>query len=222
MKILIGLPAYNEEKVIGKVIAEIKKRKQYDILVVDDGSGDKTAAVAKRARVFVVSHFKNQGLGVSIQTALKFAKKNKYDVLVTFDSDGQHDARDIDRVVRPILASHVDICVGVRDLARKEVPTLRKLILWGSNIFTFLLFGIYSSDSQSGFRAFSRRAIETLELKTARMEVSSEIFAEVKKKKLRYAEVPIRVIYTPYSLAKGQKNSNMFRVAWKLMIKLFR
>jgi glycosyltransferase involved in cell wall biosynthesis len=221
-KILVALPAYNEEKQIGDVIQNIIKHGFENILVVDDGSTDKTVAVSRRADAQVISHFKNSGLGVSLRTALKYAKKFDFDVLVTMDSDGQHDACDINAIIKPILDANADIVIGVRNFNNKNVPFVRRLILKLSNVYTWMLFGVWSRDSQSGFRAFSRRAIEMIVLRSERMEVSSEIFSEINKKQMKFNEVPIKVIYTPYSLQKGQRNSNLFNVSFKLFVKMFR
>lgn len=221
-EILIALPAYNEEKQIGEVIRNIINCGFRNILVVDDGSTDNTKAVANRAEVRVVSHFKNSGLGVSLRTALKYSRRFDFDVLVTMDSDGQHDASDINAIIKPILETHSDIVIGVRNFNSKNVPLVRRIILKLSNVYTWLLFGVWSQDSQSGFRAFSKHAIERIVLRSERMEVSSEVFSEINKNKLKFAEVPIKVIYTPYSLQKGQKNSNLFNVAFKLFVKMFK
>lgn len=222
IKILIAIPAYNEEKVIAGAIKDVRNKGYEYILVVNDGSSDGTKQKAEEAKAMVVSHFKNCGLGVGIRTALKYAQKNKFDILVTFDADGQHKAQDIARVIDPIIKNETDVVVGTRDLNNKYIPKARRIILFLSNLYTWILFGILSHDSQSGFRAFSRLSIERIRLHSERMEVSSEIFAEIVRHRLKYREVPIAVVYTPYSLSKGQKNSNMFRVGFKLFLKLFK
>jgi hypothetical protein len=103
-----------------------------------------------------------------------------------------------------------------------EMPSDRRLLNSLANTLTFVLFGVTTTDSQSGFRAFNRKAIQAIALKTQRMEVSSEIFAEIKRLNLRFSEVPISVIYTDYSRQKGQQNSNKWSVGYKLMLRLFR
>lgn len=221
MKILIALPAYNEEKVIARVIDDVKSFGYQNILVINDGSTDKTGLIAKSRGAFIVSHFKNSGLGVSLRTAISFSKKNEFDALVTMDSDGQHRAEDIQLFIDKIK-SGCDVVVGSRNFKKRTVSIFRRLILFFSNIYTYVLFGVLTNDSQSGFRGFSKNAIESINLRSERMEVSSEIFAEIRRNKLKYGEVLIQAIYTKYSRTKGQKNSNMFRVAWKLLISIFR
>lgn len=220
-KILIALPAFNEEKVIASVIKQIKNEGYANIVVINDGSKDQTKKEAEKAGVFVVSHYKNSGLGVSLKTAMLLAKKNNFDILVTMDSDGQHKARDIKHFVEKIEKGN-DVVVGVRNLKEGQVKKTRRLILFLSDVYTFLLFGVLTHDSQSGFRAFSKKAISSINLRSERMEVSSEVFSEIKRNKLRYSETPIKAVYTKYSLAKGQKNSNMFRVGWKLFMQIFK
>ncbi len=222
MKILIAIPAYNEEKALAKTLRGVKKCGYKNILVVNDGSTDNTKEVAQVAKAYVLSHYKNMGLGVGIRTAILFAKKQKYDALVTFDADGQHDAADIKKILKPVVFGKSDVVVGTRNYHLPQVPYIRRIILFCSNIYTKILFGIYSRDSQSGFRAMSRRAINSINPKGERMEISSEIFYEIKRHGLKYTEVPIKVIYTKYSLSKGQKNSNLFNVGFRLFLKAFR
>jgi hypothetical protein len=116
-----------------------------------------------------------------------------------------------------------DLVIGSRMLQGVlEMPSDRRLLNSLANALTFVLFGVTTTDSQSGFRAFNRKAIQAIALKTQRMEVSSEIFAEIKRLNLRFSEVPISVIYTDYSRQKGQQNSNKWSVGYKLMLRLFR
>lgn len=221
MKLLIALPTYNEEKVIKKTIDSVFAAGYKDVLVVNDGSTDKTLEEIKKTKVIVASHFKNLGLGVAIRTALKFARLKNYDALVTLDSDGQHAVSDIKNVLSGLKDQSADVVIGIRNFQKAKISWIRKLILLFSNLYTWMLFGFYSKDSQSGFRAFSKKAIKAINLKSERMEVSSELFLEIAKNRLKYKEVPIKVIYTKYSLSKGQKNTNMFRVGWKLLLNLF-
>lgn len=224
-KLLVIIPAFNEEKVIGETIRGIKAvlKDKSQILVVDDGSSDRTREVAEREGAIVVRHPINRGLGGALGTGLYWAKANNIDYCVTFDADGQHDPEDLELVMEPVLNGKADVVIGSRALKGwKGIPTDRKLILTLSNLFTWWLFGIKTSDSLSGFRAFDRMAIERINIQTERMEVSNEFFCEIKRNKLRLSEVPIKVIYSDYSRSKGQKNSNAFSVGVKLLLRLFR
>lgn len=225
-KLIIVLPAFNEASVIDQVLENLKRELllisnlQKEIVVVDDGSIDKTSQIAHKHGAMVLKHLINRGLGGALGTGLEYAKMSKADMMVTFDADGQHDAKDISKILNPILNNRADVVIGVRNV--KKMPFDRRVITLFSSIITFIFFGIFCQDTQSGFRAFNLKAINSLKIKTQRMEVSSEFFYGIKKHKLRLIEVPIRVIYTPYSLKKGQKNSNAIKILLKLVLRLFR
>lgn len=225
MKRLVIIPAYNEARVIFHTLTELKKtlrpHGRFDILVIDDGSKDATSSQARRAKVTVVRHQLNRGLGGALGTGLAYARLHCYDLAVTFDADGQHDPKDILKAVKPIETGQADVVVGTRTRLG-HMPADRWFLNWLSNLITFLFFGVWTTDSQSGFRAFSQKALQLIEVKTQRMEVSSEFFAETKKHHLRLTEVPIRVIYTKYSRGKGQTNLNAVNILYKLLLRLFR
>lgn len=224
-KLLVIIPAFNEAEAIGKTVGEVMAAvpKGTSVLVIDDGSNDSTSELAKKAGAVVLRHPINRGLGGALGTGLYWAKINDFDYCVTFDADGQHDPNDLSNVLKPIYSGKADVAIGTRTLLGwGEIPGDRKFILSLSNWLTWWLFGIKTSDSLSGFRAFNRKAIEKIQLRTDRMEVSNEFFSEIKRHKLKLAEVPIRVIYTDYSRSKGQKNSNAVDVGVKLLLRLFR
>ncbi len=225
--LLITIPAYNEQETILKVISKIPKKikgvKEIKILVIDDGSIDSTPYLVEKMGVILIRHIVNCGLGAAIKTAFTYAKKSQTDILVTIDADGQHNPKDLPRVIKPIMNKKWDVVIGSRMIRKyKSMPLRRKAINILANIFTFLLSGIWTTDSQSGYRAFSRKAIKSIDLITQRMEVSSEIFSQIRKNKLTYYEVPIKPIYTNYSLRKGQMIINAPNVILKLLINLAR
>lgn len=224
MKSLVIIPAFNEAEVIASVIATVKKTlSDSDILVIDDGSSDKTAEISRDMKAIVIRHIVNLGLGGAISTGLAYAKTHLYDVAITLDADGQHDPSDALEMIRMIKNDQCDIVIGSRMIGNiDQMPHDRQILNYLANLLTFILFGARTTDSQSGFRAFNRKAITGITIKTQRMEVSSEIFAEIKRLQLRLLEIPIKVIYTPYSRAKGQQNSNKWSVGYKLMLRLFR
>lgn len=226
MKGLIVVPAFNESKLIYKVLKSLPKRlrglSSVDILVINDGSTDTTETEIKRARVSTINHIINRGLGAAIKTGIEYAKKKKFDVMVTFDGDGQHDPKDIPRIIEPIIKSKADLVIGSRFKRKQKIPLDRLVINWFANIATFVFFGVLSTDSQSGLRAFSQKALDNIDFKSDRMEFSSEILLESKKNRLKMIEVPIKSIYTMYSRAKGQKNTNAIPVFIKFLVKLFR
>jgi UDP-N-acetylglucosamine---dolichyl-phosphate N-acetylglucosaminyltransferase len=222
MKVCIVLPAFNEEKVIARVLDSLKREGYNDLIVVDDGSADKTAQVANRHGAEVVRHSINRGLGGALGTGLAAALARDADVIVTFDSDGQHNPKDIKRLISPLKEGIADAVIGSRLVKPKGMPFIRRLGNMGLNIITYVLFGVWTTDSQSGLRAFSRDAARKIDIKTNKMEVSSEIIKEIGRNRLRYHEIPIKPIYTDYSMKHGQKHTNGFRIVAKLLIERLR
>ena len=227
-KLVVILPAFNEAQVVGQVLKDIKKVVEKlpfksEIVVIDDGSQDKTGLVSFQAGVTVLTHRINRGMGASLSTGLEYTKRIKADYAITMDSDGQHDPRDIEKILAPLVKKKAEVVIGSRRLLPDTtMPFYRKLFNFISNLLTWLLFGIWTTDSLSGFRGFSKKAINNIHLKTERMETSNEFFAEIKRNHLQIAEVPIKVIYTQYSQTKGQKPSNAFAIVFRLLLRLFR
>ena len=224
-KLLIVIPAFNEEKVIKTVLNNIPKKIQSSIsvdrLVIDDGSTDKTGIISSRSNTIVVRHFINRGLGAALATGFKYAIIHNYDFVVTFDADGQHSIYDIKTVLMPLLKQKVDVVIGTRIYKNSSMPMIRKIVNYFSNFVTLLLFNIWTTDSQSGLRAFTVESLRKIKIRSQRMEVSSEIYKEISRLKLSFTEVPIQSIYTRYSLQKGQKISNAPNVFWKLLLNKF-
>lgn len=216
MKIIALIPAFNEERTIAEVLE--KTRLFVDrVLVVNDGSSDRTAVIAKAHQAIVVSHVINRGLGAAIGTGFAAARKLGADVVITLDADGQHDPAEIPAFLCAIEQNGADVVIGSRMLIRcTGMPWYRKIAQVLGNLATLVLFGAWVTDSQSGFRAFTAFALEKIEIKTNRMEVSSELVAETKRHQLHLLEVPIKAIYTEYSLSKGQN----FFVGLKTLVKL--
>lgn len=194
----IVIPAYNEEKSIGKVIDGLRKKGYKNIIVVDDGSSDNTYNIAKKKKVVVVRHVINRGLGAALSTGIEAALLLGADYIITFDADDQHYPEDIAKLLEILKNGEADIVIGSRFISKeykKNVPIKYRIGNIGLNIFTFLLFGAWSTDTQSGLRGFNKKAATLIEIKTNRMAVSSEIIAEAKNKKLRIVEVPINIKY---------------------------
>ena len=209
MKTYIVLPAYCEEKVIKKVIESIKKEGYNNIIVVDDGSSDNTYKEAKLTGVIVLKHPINRGKGAATQTGIDAAKLLNADIIVTMDSDGQHDPKDIKNLIKPILNNKADVVIGSRMLTPKDMPKSRLIMNKIANLITYIFFGVMVSDSQSGFRAYNRKAYTSVYTYQDRYEFESEMLGQIKNAKLRIKEVPIKVIYTDYSKNK-YKHMNTF------------
>ncbi len=215
MKIFAVIPAYNEETTIAEVLQKTKPFVD-QIILVNDGSSDQTAQRALAQGVRVVNHSVNRGLGASLGTGFAAAQYLGADAVITLDADGQHDPAEIKKFIEAIEHG-ADVVIGSRMLTGFEgMPWYRQVAQVLGNLVTFCLFGAWVTDSQSGFRAFTRFALQQIQIKTNRMEVSSEIIAEAKRHKLNLVEVPIKAIYTEYSLSKGQS----FFVGLKTLIKL--
>ena len=192
---LACIPAYNEENHIADVI---KKSLLYvdQVVVCDDGSTDDTAKIAKSAGAIVISQ-SNQGYGAAISTLFDYARRNNAKIMVTLDSDGQHNPDQIPLLLDAIITHGVDVSVGSRFLGDTEASGYRKagikIITSAANYGTNLKI----SDSQSGFRAYSRKAISTIHPTEQGMSVSTEILLKISNKGLSLAEVPISIIYGP-------------------------
>lgn len=214
MKLIAIIPAYNEETTIAEVLERTRPFVD-EIVVVNDGSQDRTEEIARLHGATVVTHIINRGLGAAIGTGFTAALRRGADAIVTLDADGQHDPREISRFVEAMDAG-ADAVIGSRMLTRTGMPWYRQVAQVIGNVATFVLFGAFVTDSQSGFRGFTRHALKQIEIRTNRMEVSSELIAEIHRNKLSLKEVPITAIYTEYSLSKGQS----FFVGLKTLAKL--
>jgi glycosyltransferase involved in cell wall biosynthesis len=192
--IIAGIPAYNEEKTIAKVVL-LAQNYVDKVVVCDDGSSDLTAQIAEKLGAVVIKHEKNLGYGAAIRSLFKKAEELNADILLTIDADGQHDAGELPLLVQAVLEDKADIVVGSRFLGeRNHVPTYR---LFGIKLLTKLTGRSVGklTDAQSGFRAYNKKAIKSLHLSERGMGVSAEILIEAKKQGLRVAEVPIKVYY---------------------------
>ena len=195
MKIIIGIPAFNEEKNIGSIVAKLKKK--YDhVIVCDDGSSDMTQTIASSLGAIVVKHPKNLGYGAAIKTIFNEAKKIDGDVLLTFDADGQHQISEIDSVLKPLFENKADIVIGSRFLGNtKDLPKYRKIGIKTITGITNISTGLKISDSQSGFRAYNKKVLEKIIPSEFGMGVSTEILIKSKKENFRISEIPITISY---------------------------
>jgi len=215
-RVVVVIPAFNEERTIVEVIRGLKQRGFTRLIVVDDGSSDRTGELASSEGVIRLCHLLNRGLGGALGTGISAALRLGAEVIVTFDADGQHDPNDIMRLLEPIDMGEAEVVIGSRMLDPRGMPFQRRLANWLANVVTYLLFGGWTTDSQSGLRAFSRRAAARMQIMTTGMEVSSEIIAEAVRNRLKRKEVPVKAISTDYSLSKGQS----FTVGLQTLMKL--
>ena len=196
LKVTIGIPAYNEEKNIAKMIVKLKKISD-EIIVCNDGSSDLTSEIAKNLGVIVIDHENNLGYGAGINSIIKKAKEIDTDILVTFDADGQHRVEDVKKVIEPIKNGDADLVIGSRFLSKtkEKIPEYRKI---GINIITKVTnAGLKKkiTDSQSGFRAYSKDLISKLDISDMGMGISTEILIKTNSLGFRIAEIPITILY---------------------------
>lgn len=192
--ILAAIPCYNTENYIADVIA---KTKQYvnEIIIIDDGSIDKTAEIASSLGATVVRHLHNKGYGAAIQSCFKTAKKEQADILITLDGDGQHDPSNIPTLLAPVLKGETDLVIGSRFMHSNMIPKYRQ---FGIKIINNLWnFGskIKLSDTQSGFRVYSKKLLDSLTLTEDGMSISIEILEKSRREKINIIEVPISCSY---------------------------
>ena len=196
MNITVGIPAYNEEKNIASIIVKLKKIVD-TIIVCNDGSNDSTSEIAKNLGVIVIDHSKNLGYGAGIHSIFRKAREINSDVLVTIDADGQHRIEDIKKVVEPIEKGEADLIIGSRflDTTQKQIPEYRKI---GIKLITKVTNSSLKNkitDSQSGFRAYSKNVVSKLNVSDTGMGISTEILIKSSAHGFRIAEVPITVLY---------------------------
>ena len=195
MKIVIGIPAFNEEKNIASIILKLKKSYP-EIIVCDDGSSDMTGNIAKEMGVHVITHKKNQGYGGAISSIFRKASEINSDILVTFDADGQHRVEDIQKVIEPLVNNEADFAIGSRFLNEPEnVPKYRKIGIKAITKITNSVSGGNVTDSQSGFRAYNKKILNSIQITESGMGVSTEILIKIQKANFRIKEIPIIVLY---------------------------
>ena len=196
LKITIGIPAYNEEKNIASIITKLKKITD-SIIVCDDGSSDMTSDISKNLGAIVITHKKNMGYGVAINSIFQKAKELNVDLLVTFDADGQHRVEDIEKVVEPIKNNTADLVIGSRFLDKKSnVPNYRKIGIKVITKITNASIKKKLTDSQSGFRAYNKQVLSQISPSDIGMGISTEILIKSSSKGLRIMEVPVTILYS--------------------------
>jgi glycosyltransferase involved in cell wall biosynthesis len=211
------IPAKDEGPRIERVVKAVQEAGFDHIIVVDDGSRDHTGKIAARAGATVLRHLINLGAGAATQTGIAFALSQQAQYLVTLDGDGQHLAEDITLLMERLWEQDLDLVIGSRFLLKEnKIPPVRRFYNLAGNFITFLVTGIYLSDSQSGFRAFRKEVAELLKTTQNGFEYCSETIIYVMEEKLRYEEVPIQVLYTDETMQKGQNFLNGLNMIWRL------
>jgi len=225
MKVVVTIPAYNEEESIGKVVENIKKtmRKakwKHEIIVVDDGSTDKTAKIAKKAGATVFSHPYHYGLAETFRTEMEKVMKRNPDIIVHIDADGQYKPEEIPKLIDPILKKEADLVLGSRFLGViEEMPVIKR---FGNKLFSKIvsqISGVKINDSQTGFRAFTKGFAKKIKI-ISNYTYTQEMIIKAVKEKLRIKEVPIHFVKRKYG--KSKLISNPLEYGTKALINIFR
>ena len=225
-KISIIVPAYNESKRIGTVLQKLKettakiKNLNFEIIVVDDGSSDNTCELAKNTNVTIIRHPINRGAGAALVTGFERAIQNKSDFVITIDADEQHDPNEIEQILKPVLKGDADISIGSRFAKdNHEMPLFKKMGNGILNIITQTIYGYSCTDTQCGYRAFNRKAIEKMHLTIDRYGIMSEMLGEIKRNNLKLEEIPISTLY--FDKSKGTTFFDGIKIAFDLILRRF-
>ncbi len=211
---------YNEEETIGTVVTQVREFVD-DIICVDDGSSDSGGRIAEACGAIVHQHRVNRGYGGALKSLFAKAREIDADVLVVLDSDGQHEASDIPRLLEPILSGEADFVIGSRFVnggGSEDMPAYRRLGIKVISAASNLSSDLDIKDTQSGFRAFSKRAIERLRFDAEGMELSLEMLEDAHEKELQITEVPTIIRYDVPKGSNFTALSHGFSVlAWAML-----
>ena len=191
-KVWVIIPAHNEEEHIENVIEKTRKFSK-NVVVVDDGSKDKTSAIAEKAGIVVLRHIVNLGKGAALKTGCEYAIKKGTEKIVVLDADGQHDPKEIPKFVKALY--NADIVFGYRRLNR-NMPFVFRYGNWFIFFMTKLLFGLKIVDTQCGYRAFTSNAYNKIKWNAVDYSMESEMIAKTGKAHLKYSQIPIETIYS--------------------------
>ena len=223
--VYLVVPAFNEEKTVSQIIEGIAE-KGYNVILVNDGSKDKTLELAIESKrkypnqIFVVSHVINRGLGAALKTGMVLALEKGAKYIITFDADGQHEIGDIPLVCKPLVDGEADVVIGARPF--EDMPLSKSFANYIMNALTLIFYGRNVKDSQSGLRAFTAHAADVINIVSRGYGVSSEFIKEISDKDLKLEEVTITTIYTPETQNKGTDAIVGLRILTKMVIDLFR
>ena len=214
----VVVPAYREAEVIEQTVRELLETFP-NVVVVDDGSADATAAQASKAGAIVLQHPFNLGQGAALQTGIAYALQQGAAYVATFDADGQHRASDLRSMLSLLIDEHLDIVLGSRFLGSADnLPASRSLVLKAAVVFTKVTTGIALTDAHNGLRVMTADAGRQLNIRQNGMAHASEIIESVARLRLRYREAPVRIEYSEYSLRKGQKLTGSVNILVDLLI----
>jgi glycosyltransferase involved in cell wall biosynthesis len=224
--LLVAIPCYNEAATIGTVVESIPRFipgvGRVDVLVVDDGSADATADLARASGAIVVRHSRNRGLGNAFQSAVSFAVQRGYDLMLNIDGDGQFSSSDIPRVLAPVLNDDADMATASRFMDKERIPDMPQAKLIGNHMMAFLISKLVNEryhDVSCGFRCYSREALLRINLH-GRFTYTQETFLDLSAKDIRIQEVPVSVRY--FTSRKSRVASSLLRYGVNTALIIFR
>jgi len=228
-KLLVAIPAYNEEEKIGEVIQNIPDKiegiSEIHTLVIDDGSTDNTAKIAAEHGAEVLKNYINLGYGASFKKAIHYAIENSYDLMVSIDGDAQFDPKDIPKLVKPIMEGKADLVTASRFINKDYYPDMPLSKFWGNKLMSILISKIVGKkfyDVSCGFRAYSQETLLSLNL-YGKFTFSQETFIDMSFKGLRIMEIPIKVKYYPSRVSKISSNLFSYGIrALKIIVETYR
>lgn len=219
--IFVIIPAYNEGSVLRDHLRPLLER-GYEVVVIDDASGDETWSVIRSLPVHGLRHETNLGQGAALQTGMTYALHKGARFVVHFDADGQHRVDDIPVLIAPLAAGEADVVLGSRFLRREDshaVPRARRAILRTGVLVNTLLTGVRLSDAHNGFRALTAEAARGIDLRENRFAHATEILIQIRRLGLRCVERPTAIAYTDYSVAKGQSSLNAIKIVIDVVLR---
>lgn len=222
--IFIIVPAFNEGTVIRQTVERLLE-KNYSVIVVDDASTDDTRTMLLGLPISYTRHLSNLGQGAAIRTGMQLALNKGAAYLVTFDADGQHDVKDIERMIELMKEQKAGIVFGSRFLegSSTNIHISRKIVLKTARLINYFVSGVLLSDANNGLRVMTREAALKIQITENRSSHNAQIQSLAKRNKLKYAECPVNISYSIYSKKKGLRNINSIRILYDLILyKIFR
>lgn len=220
--VYIAIPLYNEEQVLNDVISDLQKNFS-NIVVVDDGSKDRSNKLLRELDVTLITHAVNLGQGAAIKTAFEYITTiDEAFAIVTFDADGQHSTEDAVKFAKEIIRCKEDIILGSRFIENADhVPRLKRILLKSATLVTNFLIGVHLTDTHNGLKALKVKAVKKLDLDISGSAFESQLIMQVSKYKISVKEIATKITYTKYSMKKGQSMRNSLLIAEDI-IKLVR
>jgi polyprenyl-phospho-N-acetylgalactosaminyl synthase len=217
------VPCFNEQQVLHQTVSALVND-GYQVVVVDDGSFLPQSHYIQHLPVICLRHEINLGQGAALQTGTEYALEQGADFIIHFDADGQHRSRDISNLLSPLLKNECDVVFGSRFLNQSEtvVPFTKRTLIHLARFIHSFFTGFLLTDAHNGLRAMNRKAASLLTITENRMVHASELVFLITQHGLRLREVPVSILYTSYSLHKGQSSWNSIRIGFDLFLhKLF-